>query len=88
MIQTPIKLVILAGASASGKTTISKNIAAKAAPIINCLYFDSFGVPSPEQRCKAHTRGISLIDEGGDVWLLGDGGQDWLNHERKQVSQV
>ena len=49
MIQTPIKLVILTGASASGKTTISKNIAAKAAPIINCLYFDSIGVPSPEQ---------------------------------------
>ena len=49
MIQTPIKLVILTGASASGKTTISKKIAAKAAPVINCLYFDSVGVPSSEQ---------------------------------------
>jgi uridine kinase len=49
MIQTPIKLVILTGASASGKTTISKKIAAQAAPIIDCLYFDSIGVPSPEQ---------------------------------------
>ena len=49
IIQTPIKLVILTGASASGKKTISKKIAAKAAPNINCLYFDSIGVPSPEQ---------------------------------------
>ena len=49
MIQTPIKLVILTGASASGKTTISKRIAAKAAPFISCLYFDSIGVPLPEQ---------------------------------------
>jgi len=49
MMQPPIKLVILTGASASGKTTISERIAAKAAPIINCLYFDSIGIPSPEQ---------------------------------------
>ena len=49
MIQTPIKLVVLTGASASGKTTICKRIDAKAAPVINCLYFDSVGVPSPER---------------------------------------
>ena len=47
--QSPIKLVIFTGASASGKTTITKRIAAKAAPAINCLYFDSIGVPEPEQ---------------------------------------
>jgi chloramphenicol 3-O-phosphotransferase len=47
--QPPIKLVILTGASASGKTTITKRIATNAAPIINCLYFDSIGVPSAEQ---------------------------------------
>jgi predicted kinase len=49
MIKTPIKLVVLTGASASGKTTICRKLAAKAAPTINCLYFDSIGVPLPEQ---------------------------------------
>lgn len=43
------KLVVLTGASGAGKTTITKRIAAEAPAAIVCLYFDSIGVPSPEQ---------------------------------------
>jgi dephospho-CoA kinase len=46
-----MKLIVLTGASGSGKTTIARSVAAHkpaAAPVV-VLHFDSIGVPSPEQ---------------------------------------
>ena len=45
-----MKLLVLTGASGSGKTTIANSVAARelpSAPVV--LHFDSIGVPSPER---------------------------------------
>jgi adenylate kinase family enzyme len=47
-----MNFVILTGASASGKSTITKMIAADKSLGITCLHFDSIGVPSVEQMTK------------------------------------
>ena len=52
-----VKLVILTGASGAGKTTIVKRIAAEASPAINCLCFDTIGVPSTEQMVAEYGSG-------------------------------
>jgi adenylate kinase family enzyme len=85
MIQTPIKLVILTGASASGKTTISKNIAAKAAPIINCKGCEEQGVQCAPLPARIIDKGLAsdrvvidtAVSKYADHLLSTDKAQSW-----------
>lgn len=45
----PAPLVILTGASGSGKTTLARAIQQSPPPRCEVLFFDSVGVPSPEE---------------------------------------
>jgi hypothetical protein len=45
-----MRLVILTGASGSGKTTIAETIGIERPDLADVLHFDSIGVPSPEAR--------------------------------------
>jgi hypothetical protein len=45
-----MRLVILTGASGSGKTAIAETIRLTRPDLAEVLHFDSIGVPSPEER--------------------------------------
>jgi len=44
-----MSLIILIGASGSGKTTIARAVAGRGRPDLDVFYFDNIGVPSPDQ---------------------------------------
>jgi dephospho-CoA kinase len=46
---TPPVIVIVTGASGAGKTTLVTTLEQRRIPGIRCHYFDSIGVPSPEE---------------------------------------
>jgi ABC-type branched-subunit amino acid transport system ATPase component len=50
-------LVVLTGASGSGKTTIANAIAARYAPTVEVYHFDQNGVPPVEQMVREHGSG-------------------------------
>ena len=50
-------LVVLTGASGSGKTTIARAIEARRGGQIEVRFFDSMGVPPPEQMLAEHGSG-------------------------------
>jgi adenylate kinase family enzyme len=55
-----MRLVILTGASGSGKTTIAERIEQQDAGRTRVFRFDSIGVPSPEERLARW--GVELLD--------------------------
>lgn len=66
---TPAILVIT-GASGSGKTAAVSALAARALPGVRCYYFDSVGVPSPEEMDR---------DFGGGEQWQAIKTQEWLD---------
>jgi hypothetical protein len=52
-----MRLVVLTGASGSGKTTIARAIEQRHANLATVLFFDSIGIPPVEQRIAEHGAG-------------------------------
>ncbi len=51
------QIVVLTGASGAGKTATVRGLAARKLPGVECFYFDSVGVPSPEQMVAEYGSG-------------------------------
>lgn len=81
-----VSVIVLVGASGSGKTTIAKAIAERFPEAVEVLFFDSMGVPSPDmmiteygsiegwQRAKTFEwmkRLVSIAESGRNVILEG-----------------
>jgi energy-coupling factor transporter ATP-binding protein EcfA2 len=49
-LEKQMRLVVLTGASGSGKTAIAQAIASERPPVAEVLHFDSIGVPTAEER--------------------------------------
>jgi energy-coupling factor transporter ATP-binding protein EcfA2 len=58
-------LVLLTGASGSGKTTIARCLEARGLPNLQVLFFDSVGVPSRQEMIKQYGTG----HQPGGAWL-------------------
>ncbi len=64
--QQPSVLVVT-GASGSGKTTLVRALAALELSDVGCYYFDTIGVPSPEEMASRFGGG-----EAWQTWALGE----------------
>ena len=53
-------ILVVTGASGSGKTSAVRTLEARGVPGVGCFYFDSIGVPSPEAMQRDH--------DGGEQW--------------------
>jgi energy-coupling factor transporter ATP-binding protein EcfA2 len=51
-LEKEMRLVVLTGASGSGKTAIAQAIASERPPVAEVLHFDSIGVPTAEERME------------------------------------
>ena len=72
-------VLVVTGASGAGKTTAVRAIEARALTGVRCFYFDSIGVPTPEEmRCD---------DCGGEEWQL-RATRWWLNELDKLDSAI
>jgi hypothetical protein len=58
----PRRILVVTGASGAGKTTAVRALEARALPGVACFYFDSIGVPSPEEMERTFGFG------GGERW--------------------
>jgi energy-coupling factor transporter ATP-binding protein EcfA2 len=62
-------IVVLTGASGAGKTTVIEALEALGLPGVGCYYFDSIGVPSPEEMTRRFG--------GGEQWQAAMTGE-WI----------
>ncbi len=63
-----MSVLILAGASGSGKTTICKEVG-KLKKSVQCYFFDSVGVPSNEEMIAKYGSGQAWQEQTTDYWL-------------------
>jgi adenylate kinase family enzyme len=63
-------VVVLVGASGSGKTTIARAIAARSDVAAKVFHFDSIGVPSPEEMVRRHGSGEGWQRAETINWML------------------
>jgi len=66
----PVSLVVLIGASGSGKTTIARAIAALPCAMANVFHFDSIGVPPEEDMIRRHGSGEAWQRAMTVEWML------------------
>jgi len=69
-----MRIVVVTGASGSGKTTIVRALEARRLPNVVCAYFDSVGVPDPVpagwQETTTHAWIARLARDSADVVVL------------------
>jgi hypothetical protein len=63
-------LVVLIGASGSGKTTIARAIEERAAGTLDVFFFDRIGVPSPEAMIAAYGSGAAWQRAKTIEWMI------------------
>jgi hypothetical protein len=63
-------LVILIGATGSGKTSIARAIEQRFAGAVAVFFFDRMGVPSPERMIAAHGSGVEWQRAKTIEWMI------------------
>lgn len=62
-------LIAITGASGAGKTTLVRSLEARHQPGVKCYYFDSVGVPSPEEMARDYGSGEAWQAAMTDQWV-------------------
>ena len=62
-------IVVVTGASGVGKTTLVRALEAAGDPSIDCHYFDSIGVPSPEEMVREYGSGDAWQKAMTERWI-------------------
>ena len=62
-------ILVLTGASGAGKTTIIRALESKRLPGVGCYYFDSVGVPSPEEMVRDFGGGEQWQAATTEAWI-------------------
>jgi hypothetical protein len=63
-------ILVVTGASGVGKTTAVRMLEARSLPGVRCFYFDSIGVPTPEEMQREHGGGEQWQAWATRRWLL------------------
>ncbi|MGE0352156.1 MAG: AAA family ATPase [Gemmatimonadales bacterium] len=62
-------LITVTGASGAGKTTLVRSLESRRDPGVKCYYFDSVGVPSPEEMARDYGSGEAWQAAMTDQWI-------------------
>ncbi len=65
---TPAILVVI-GASGAGKTSAVRSLESRALPRARCYYFDSIGVPTPEEMTRTWGNGERWQEDATRRWI-------------------
>lgn len=63
------RLLFVIGASGAGKTTAVRALERRALPAVSCFYFDSIGVPSPEEMERGWGSGERWQEDATRQWI-------------------